>query len=320
MMIKMLHAVLALMILAQPVFAQEIREADVESIDRAEKYLQDMKTAQARFVQTTHDGTQLVGTFYMQRPGKLRFEYDPPVENFVVADGTFIYFYDAELEEQTNAPIKATLANFFLRKNFSFTDDLIVKDAKFAGGLLQIKVVQADEPEAGSITFAFGEKPFDLKKWRHALQDAAENVKDCGVCGNLDMADPCGICRNEKRDERQICVVSQVSDVWAIERTAAFKGRYHVLGGLLSALDGIGPQDLRIDKLAQRIAQNKGQVEEVILGLAATVDGQSTAHYISDQITPLGVKVSHLAHGMPVGGELDYLDDGTITTALRSRA
>ena len=166
MMIKMLHAVLALMILAQPVFAQEIREADVESIDRAEKYLQDMKTAQARFVQTTHDGTQLVGTFYMQRPGKLRFEYDPPVENFVVADGTFIYFYDAELEEQTNAPIKATLANFFLRKNFSFTDDLIVKDAKFAGGLLQIKVVQADEPEAGSITFAFGEKPFDLKKWR----------------------------------------------------------------------------------------------------------------------------------------------------------
>ena len=154
----------------------------------------------------------------------------------------------------------------------------------------------------------------------HALQDAAENVKDCGVCGNLDMADPCGICRNEKRDERQICVVSQVSDVWAIERTAAFKGRYHVLGGLLSALDGIGPQDLRIDKLAQRIAQNKGQVEEVILGLAATVDGQSTAHYISDQITPLGVKVSHLAHGMPVGGELDYLDDGTITTALRSRA
>lgn len=166
MMIKILYSFLALVILVQPVFAQEVRDADVASIDRAEKYLQDMKTAQARFVQTTHDGTQLVGTFYMQRPGKLRFEYDPPVENFVVADGTFIYFYDADLEEQTNAPIKATLANFFLRKNFSFTDDLIVKDAKFAGGLLQIKVVQADEPETGSITFAFGEKPFELKKWR----------------------------------------------------------------------------------------------------------------------------------------------------------
>lgn len=147
-------------------YASDVKQASAEDIERAEKYLQDMKTAKARFVQTTHDGTQLVGTFYLNRPGKLRFEYDPPIENFVVADGVFIYFYDAELEEQTNAPIGSTLANFFLRKNFSFSDDLMVQDAKFAGGLLQVKVVQADEQGAGSITFAFGKKPFELKKWR----------------------------------------------------------------------------------------------------------------------------------------------------------
>jgi len=147
-------------------FASNVKKAGAADIERAEKYLQDMKTAQARFVQTTHDGTQMVGTFYLQRPGKLRFEYDPPVENFVVADGLFIYFYDADLEEQTNAPIKSTLANFFLRKNFSFSDDLMVEDAKFAAGLLQIRVVQAKDQKAGSITFAFSEKPFELKKWR----------------------------------------------------------------------------------------------------------------------------------------------------------
>ena len=152
---------------AVPAYAQsEMRDASVEDIEKAEKYLQAMKTAQARFVQTTHDGTQLVGTFYLKRPGKLRFDYDPPLENFVVADGIFIYFYDAELEEQTNAPIKASLANFFLRKDFSLSDDLIVKDAKWAAGLLQLKVVQAEEPEAGSVTFAFSKKPFQLKKWR----------------------------------------------------------------------------------------------------------------------------------------------------------
>lgn len=142
------------------------KQVDTKAIDRAEKYLQDMKTAQARFVQTTHNGAQLVGTFYLQRPGKLRFEYDPPMEDFIVADGVFIYFYDAVLEEQTNAPIQSTLANFFLRKDFSFDGDLMVKDAKYAGGLLQIRVVQADDQDAGSITFAFSEKPFELKKWR----------------------------------------------------------------------------------------------------------------------------------------------------------
>lgn len=153
----------------------------------------------------------------------------------------------------------------------------------------------------------------------HALSDAAENVKSCGACGNLDMTDPCNICRNEKRNKTQICVVSSVSDVWAIERTGAFKGKYHVLGGLLSALDGIGPSDLRIDQLVARVNDQKDTIEEVILGLSATVDGQSTAHYISDHVAPTGVKISHLAHGVPVGGELDYLDDGTITTALNSR-
>lgn len=154
----------------------------------------------------------------------------------------------------------------------------------------------------------------------HALSDAAENVKSCSVCGNLDMVDPCGICRDVKRQDALICVVSQVSDVWAIERTGAFKGRYHVLGGLLSALDGIGPSDLRIDSLVERVRERGDIVQEVILALSATVDGQSTAHYISDHVSPLGVKISHLAHGVPVGGELDYLDDGTITTALRSRS
>ncbi|MGH1374790.1 MAG: recombination mediator RecR [Alphaproteobacteria bacterium] len=153
----------------------------------------------------------------------------------------------------------------------------------------------------------------------HALSDAAENVKSCNVCGNLDMIDPCGICRDQKRNALQICVVSQVSDVWAIERTGAYRGHYHVLGGLLSALDGIGPSDLRIETLIERVRGNDA-FDEVILALSATVDGQSTAHYISDHLLPFDVKVSHLAHGVPVGGELDYLDDGTITTALRSRA
>ena len=154
----------------------------------------------------------------------------------------------------------------------------------------------------------------------HALQDAAENVKNCGVCGNLDMIDPCSVCCDHKRSKAQICVVAQVSDVWAIERTGAFKGSYHVLGGLLCALDGIGPQDLRIDKLVERVKGAADNLEEVILALSATVDGQTTAHYISDHLNPLGVKISHLAHGVPVGGELDYLDDGTIITALRERA
>lgn len=152
-----------------------------------------------------------------------------------------------------------------------------------------------------------------------ALKDAAENIKDCERCGNLDTHSPCHICRDPKRDPAKICVVAGVSDLWAVERTGAFKGYYHVLGGLLSALDGIGPQDLRIDSLLTRTRTE--DVQEVILALSATVDGQSTAHYIADHLHTAGdLKITRLAHGVPVGGELDYLDDGTIVTALKSRA
>lgn len=152
------------------------------------------------------------------------------------------------------------------------------------------------------------------------LQDAAENVKTCAQCGNLDMCDPCMICNDHKRDQTALCVVAQVSDLWAIERTGAFKGRYHVLGGLLSALDGVGPDQLRINTLVQRCEDEQEPISEIILALSATVDGQSTAHYIADQLQHLDVNISRLAHGVPVGGELDYLDDGTITTALKSRS
>lgn len=151
-----------------------------------------------------------------------------------------------------------------------------------------------------------------------ALQDAAENIKDCNICGNLDMHDPCSICTDGRREQSVLCVVAQVSDLWAIERTNAFKGPYHVLGGLLSALDGVGPQDLRIRQLVER--SENGAFQEIILALSATVDGQSTAHYIADQLDTAAIKVTRLAHGVPVGGELDYLDDGTITTALKSRS
>ncbi len=164
--IVFLFAVLVLSLPSSIAWAQDVKEARAEDVARAETYLQDLKTAQARFVQTTHDGTQLVGTFYLSRPGRLRFEYDPPIENFVVADGSFIYFYDAELEEQTNAPIQTTLANFFLREKFELNDDLVVKNAKQTSDMVMVTVVQAEEPEAGSITFAFSKKPFELKKWR----------------------------------------------------------------------------------------------------------------------------------------------------------
>lgn len=149
------------------------------------------------------------------------------------------------------------------------------------------------------------------------IQRTAEDVQSCSECGNLDMVQPCMICQDQRRTDGQICVVAQVSDLWAIERTGSFKGQYHVLGGLLSALDGIGPEQLNLDRLMTRA---KGEnVREVILALAATVDGQSTAHFIADRLSDLPIEISHLAHGVPVGGELDYLDDGTITTALRSR-
>lgn len=150
-----------------------------------------------------------------------------------------------------------------------------------------------------------------------ALSEAAANIRNCSVCGNLDTHDPCGVCRDPRRDTTAICVVEGVADLWALERTASFRGRYHILGGTLSALDGVGPEQLNIDGLVTRAADPA--VTEVILATGATVDGQTTAHYIMDRLAGLDVKVTRLAHGVPVGGELDYLDDGTLTAALRAR-
>lgn len=150
-----------------------------------------------------------------------------------------------------------------------------------------------------------------------ALHLAAHGVKTCSSCGNLGACDPCEICRDGGRDRGLLCVVEDVADLWALERSHAFRGLYHVLGGTLSALDGVRPADLRIDALAARL-QGEG-VREVILALNATVEGQTTAHYVTERLLPFGVVVSRLAHGLPVGGELDYLDDGTLTAALQAR-
>ncbi|CCZ22280.1 recombination protein RecR [Acetobacter sp. CAG:977] len=150
-----------------------------------------------------------------------------------------------------------------------------------------------------------------------AMQKVLETVKTCSICGNLDTKDPCAICSDPRRDGSVICIVRDVSDLWAIERSGAFRGQYHVLGGLLSAMEGTGPDDLRLNVLENRI--KSAQTNELILALPATVDGQTTGHYIAERMRPLNVKVTFLAQGIPVGGELDYLDDGTIQTALRAR-
>ncbi|MEC9268856.1 MAG: recombination mediator RecR [Pseudomonadota bacterium] len=151
-----------------------------------------------------------------------------------------------------------------------------------------------------------------------ALAEAAEKIRTCTTCGNLDTAETCSICRDPARDAATLCVVEQVADLWALERTGIFRGRYHVLGGVLSAIDGVGPEDLNIATLLDRVGPEKS-VSEVILAMNLTVDGQTTAHYITERLEPSGVKVSRLAHGVPVGGELDYLDDGTLATALKAR-
>jgi len=151
-----------------------------------------------------------------------------------------------------------------------------------------------------------------------ALKDAAENIRTCTRCGNLDTSDICAICQDTSREDGTICVVEQVADLWALERTGAFRGRYHVLGGVLSAIDGIGPEDLNIATLLDRVGPARS-VGEVILAMNMTVDGQTTAHYITERLESSGVSVTRLAHGVPVGGELDYLDDGTLATALKSR-
>ena len=150
-----------------------------------------------------------------------------------------------------------------------------------------------------------------------ALAETAAKVTVCTRCGNLDSSDPCGVCLDPKRDASLICVVEEVADLWALERSGAFSGRYHVLGGTLSALDGRGPEQLRIATLVERAADPA--VEEAILALGATVEGQTTAHYIAERLQGAEVSVTYLAHGVPVGGELDYLDDGTLSTALKAR-
>ncbi len=150
-----------------------------------------------------------------------------------------------------------------------------------------------------------------------ALMDVADTISLCSQCGNADTSDPCAICRDQRRDNSLICVVEDVADLWALERAGLFRGRYHVLGGTLSALDGVGPEDLSIGQLKIRAAGS--DVREVILALNATAAGQTTAHYITDILEPLGVEVTALAHGLPVGGELDYLDDGTLAAALNAR-
>jgi recombination protein RecR len=150
-----------------------------------------------------------------------------------------------------------------------------------------------------------------------ALAQVAITARDCTICGNIGTEDPCGICRDARRATGELCVVETVSDLWALERGKVFKGRYHVLGGTLSALDAIGPDELRIPGLVARVADEG--ISEVILALNATVEGATTGHYIADRLAPTGVSVTSLAQGVPIGGELDYLDDGTIGAALRAR-
>ena len=151
----------------------------------------------------------------------------------------------------------------------------------------------------------------------HAMGDAYDKVKICSCCGNVDTVDPCSVCTDVRRDQSTIIVVEDVADLWALERASAMNAAYHVLGGTLSPLDGVGPDDLNIKGLITRITE--GGVRELIIAVNATVEGQTTAHYITDQLDGLDVKITRLAHGVPVGGELDYLDEGTLTAALRAR-
>lgn len=150
-----------------------------------------------------------------------------------------------------------------------------------------------------------------------ALEAVNARLATCSVCGNVDTHDPCSVCTDTRRDARMLCVVEEVADLWALDRSRLFPGRFHVLGGRLSALEGIRPEDLTIDRLISRIAA--GGIDEVVLAMNATLEGQTTAHYISDRIADFPIRVTQLAHGLPVGGELDYLDEGTLAQALRAR-
>ena len=150
-----------------------------------------------------------------------------------------------------------------------------------------------------------------------ALQNVRDTLVECEVCGNVDTRNPCSICADPRRDTTQICVVEDVADLWALDRARLFPGTYHVLGGRLSALDGIGPEDLTLDTLIGRVA--KGGIDEVVLAMNATLEGQTTAHYLAERLETYPVRITQLAHGLPVGGELDYLDEGTLAQALRAR-
>ncbi len=150
-----------------------------------------------------------------------------------------------------------------------------------------------------------------------ALDAVREGLVECGTCGNVDTSDPCGICTDPRRDARALCVVEDVADLWALDRARLFAGRYHVLGGRLSALDGVRPEDLTIGALISRVSA--GGIDEVVLAMNATLEGQTTAHYIAERLEGLPLRVTQLAHGLPVGGELDYLDEGTLAQALRAR-
>ncbi len=151
----------------------------------------------------------------------------------------------------------------------------------------------------------------------NALMAVDENLATCSVCGNVDTTNPCGVCADQRRDARALCVVEEVADLWALDRSRLFPGRFHVLGGRLSALEGVRPEDLAIDSLVRRIAD--GGIDEVVLAMNATLEGQTTAHYIAERIERFPVRITQLAHGLPVGGELDYLDEGTLAQALRAR-
>jgi recombination protein RecR len=150
-----------------------------------------------------------------------------------------------------------------------------------------------------------------------ALETVNERLATCDICGNVDTTNPCGICADPRRDARALCVVEDVPDLWALDRSRLFPGRYHVLGGRLSALEGVRPEDLRIDSLVSRIAA--GGIDEVVLAMNATLEGQTTAHYLAERIERFPIRLTQLAHGLPVGGELDYLDEGTLAQALRAR-
>ena len=150
-----------------------------------------------------------------------------------------------------------------------------------------------------------------------ALQAVADNLVTCATCGNVDTVNPCRLCQDPRRDERLLCVVEEVADLWALDRSRLFPGRYHVLGGRLSALEGIRPEDLGIDTLVRRVAA--GGIDEVVLAMNATLEGQTTAHYLAERLEKFPIRLTQLAHGLPVGGELDYLDEGTLAQALRAR-